>query len=117
MNGLEEPSIAKRLRGTPERIELENYHRSVRQIEELEEVPEETQAEHNLSSVLDKGTEEDVASRSADAPGLPGYRVPGAVALLGPQIQLAAKELDQQGDLNQFDWVGILVLLLPAVKP
>ncbi|MEJ1279878.1 microtubule associated monooxygenase calponin and LIM domain containing 2 [Cricetulus griseus] len=62
MNGLEEPSIAKRLRGTPERIELENYRRSVRQVEELEEVPEETQAEHNLSSVLDKGTEEDVAS-------------------------------------------------------
>ncbi|XP_030111124.1 F-actin-monooxygenase MICAL3 isoform X19 [Mus musculus] len=64
MNGLEEPSIAKRLRGTPERIELENYRRSVRQVEELEEVPEETQAEHNLSSVLDKGTEEDVASSS-----------------------------------------------------
>lgn len=63
VNGLEEPSIAKRLRGTPERIELENYRLSVRQAEELEEVPEETQAEHNLSSVLDKGTEEDVASR------------------------------------------------------
>ncbi|XP_032246724.1 F-actin-monooxygenase MICAL3 isoform X10 [Phoca vitulina] len=62
MNGLEEPSIAKRLRGTPERIELENYRLSVKQAEELEEVPEETQAEHNLSSVLDKGAEEDVAS-------------------------------------------------------
>lgn len=97
MNGLEEPSIAKRLRGTPERIELENYRRSVRQVEELEEVPEETQAEHNLSSVLDKGTEEDVASRSADTRGLPGYRVPGAVALLGLQIQLAATELAKQG--------------------
>ncbi|XP_075839023.1 F-actin-monooxygenase MICAL3 isoform X16 [Microtus pennsylvanicus] len=67
MNGLEEPSIAKRLRGTPERIELENYRRSVRQVEELEEVPEETQAEHNLSSVLDKGTEEDVASSSSES--------------------------------------------------
>lgn len=67
MNGLEEPSIAKRLRGTPERIELENYRLSVKQAEELEEVPEETQAEHNLSSVLDKGAEEDVASRSACA--------------------------------------------------
>uniref|UniRef100_A0A8C8WHZ9 F-actin monooxygenase n=1 Tax=Panthera leo TaxID=9689 RepID=A0A8C8WHZ9_PANLE len=64
VNGLEEPSIAKRLRGTPERIELENYRLSVKQAEELEEVPEETQAEHNLSSVLDKGAEEDVASRS-----------------------------------------------------
>ncbi|XP_077931514.1 F-actin-monooxygenase MICAL3 isoform X2 [Halichoerus grypus] len=64
MNGLEEPSIAKRLRGTPERIELENYRLSVKQAEELEEVPEETQAEHNLSSVLDKGAEEDVASSS-----------------------------------------------------
>lgn len=75
MNGLEEPSIAKRLRGTPERIELENYHRSVKRAEELEEVPEETQAEHNLSSVLDKGTEEDVASRSAvpvACPATPG---------------------------------------------
>lgn len=67
MNGLEEPSIAKRLRGTPERIELENYRLSVRQAEGLQEVPEETQAEHNLSSVLDKGTEEDAASRSAHA--------------------------------------------------
>lgn len=65
MNGLEEPSVAKRLRGTPERIELENYRLSVRQAEGLEEVPEETQAEHNLSSVLDTGTEEDAASRSA----------------------------------------------------
>lgn len=111
MNGLEEPSIAKRLRGTPERIELENYRRSVRLVEELEEVPEETQAEHNLSSVLDKGTEEDVASRSAHASGLPGYRVPGAVPLLGPWIHLAAKEPDEQGNLNQFDWVRILVLL------
>ncbi|XP_049480775.1 F-actin-monooxygenase MICAL3 isoform X2 [Panthera uncia] len=64
VNGLEEPSIAKRLRGTPERIELENYRLSVKQAEELEEVPEETQAEHNLSSVLDKGAEEDVASSS-----------------------------------------------------
>ena len=31
VNGLEEPSVAKRLRGTPERIELENYRLSVRQ--------------------------------------------------------------------------------------
>ncbi|XP_013375601.1 PREDICTED: protein-methionine sulfoxide oxidase MICAL3 isoform X12 [Chinchilla lanigera] len=67
VNGLEEPSIAKRLRGTPERIELENYRRSVKRAEELEEVPEETQAEHNLSSVLDKGTEEDVASSSSES--------------------------------------------------
>lgn len=63
VNGLEEPSLAKRLRGTPERIELENYRLSVQREEELEEVPEETLAEHNLSSVLDKGTEEDVPSR------------------------------------------------------
>ena len=63
VNGLEEPSIAKRLRGTPERIELENCRLSVQQAAELQEVPEETQAEHNLSSVLDKGLEEDAASR------------------------------------------------------
>ncbi|XP_012587861.1 PREDICTED: protein-methionine sulfoxide oxidase MICAL3 isoform X1 [Condylura cristata] len=67
VNGLEEPSIAKRLRGTPERIELENYRLSVKLAEELEEVPEETQAEHNLSSVLDKGPEEDVGSSSSES--------------------------------------------------
>ncbi|XP_065799515.1 F-actin-monooxygenase MICAL3 isoform X10 [Muntiacus reevesi] len=67
VNGLEEPSVAKRLRGTPERIELENYRLSLRQAEGLEEVPEETQAEHNLSSVLDTGTEEDAASSSSES--------------------------------------------------
>ncbi|XP_075753114.1 F-actin-monooxygenase MICAL3 isoform X16 [Pelodiscus sinensis] len=67
VNGLEEPSLAKRLRGTPERIELENYRLSLQQEEELEEVPEETLAEHNLSSVLDKGTEEDVPSSSSES--------------------------------------------------
>ncbi|NXQ96973.1 MICA3 monooxygenase, partial [Sagittarius serpentarius] len=67
VNGLEEPSLAKRLRGTPERIELENYRLSLQREEELEEVPEETLAEHNLSSVLDKGTEEDVASSSSES--------------------------------------------------
>ncbi|XP_038597124.1 F-actin-monooxygenase MICAL3 isoform X14 [Tachyglossus aculeatus] len=68
VNGLEEPSLAaKRLRGTPERIELENYRLSVQQAEELEEVPEETLAEHNLSSVLDKGEEEDVGSSSSES--------------------------------------------------
>ncbi|XP_053108852.1 F-actin-monooxygenase MICAL3 isoform X13 [Hemicordylus capensis] len=67
VNGLEEPSLAKRLRGTPERIELENYRLSVQREEELEEVPEETLAEHNLSSVLDKGTEEDVPSSSSES--------------------------------------------------
>ncbi|KAM7177711.1 F-actin-monooxygenase MICAL3 isoform 6-T6 [Macrochelys suwanniensis] len=67
VNGLEEPSLAKRLRGTPERIELENYRLSLQQEEELEEVPEETLAEHNLSSVLDKRTEEDVPSSSSES--------------------------------------------------
>ncbi|XP_053772639.1 F-actin-monooxygenase MICAL3 isoform X12 [Desmodus rotundus] len=67
VNGLEEPSIAKRLRGTPERIELENCRLSVQQAAELQEVPEETQAEHNLSSVLDKGLEEDAASSSSES--------------------------------------------------
>ncbi|XP_020857294.1 F-actin-monooxygenase MICAL3 isoform X7 [Phascolarctos cinereus] len=67
VNGLEEPSLAKRLKGTPERIELENYRLSMKQAEELEEVPEETLAEHNLSSVLDKETEEDVASSSSES--------------------------------------------------
>ncbi|NWI21595.1 MICA3 monooxygenase, partial [Crypturellus soui] len=67
INGLEEPSLAKRLRGTPERIELENYRLSLQREEELEEVPEETLAEHNLSSVLDKATEDDVPSSSSES--------------------------------------------------
>ncbi|XP_044137283.1 F-actin-monooxygenase MICAL3 isoform X8 [Bufo gargarizans] len=64
MNGVEDHTVAKRLRATPERIELENY-RVYMQKEELEEVPEETLAEHNLSSLLDKGEEdeEEAASR------------------------------------------------------
>lgn len=58
-----EPSVAKRLKGTPERIELENYRLSMMREEELEEVPEETLAEHNLSSVLDKAADVDEGSR------------------------------------------------------
>ncbi|XP_067246182.1 protein-methionine sulfoxide oxidase mical3a isoform X37 [Chanodichthys erythropterus] len=64
VNGVTEPSVAKRLKGTPERIELENYRLSMMREEELEEVPEETQAEHNLSSVLDKATDVEEGSSS-----------------------------------------------------
>ncbi|XP_062276120.1 protein-methionine sulfoxide oxidase mical3a [Scomber scombrus] len=67
VNGLQEPSLAKRLRGTPERIELENYRLSLQREEELEEVPEETLAEHNLSSVLDKPTDADLGSSSSES--------------------------------------------------
>ncbi|XP_054864888.1 protein-methionine sulfoxide oxidase mical3a isoform X24 [Amphiprion ocellaris] len=67
VNGLQEPSLAKRLRGTPERIELENYRLSLQREEELEEVPEETLAEHNLSSVLDKVTDADLGSSSSES--------------------------------------------------
>ncbi|KAL7403349.1 hypothetical protein ABVT39_027999 [Epinephelus coioides] len=67
VNGLQEPSLAKRLRGTPERIELENYRLSMQREEELEEVPEETLAEHNLSSVLDKATDADLGSSSSES--------------------------------------------------
>ncbi|XP_057691563.1 protein-methionine sulfoxide oxidase mical3a isoform X8 [Corythoichthys intestinalis] len=66
-NGLQEPSLAKRLHATPERIELENYRLSLQKEEELEEVPEETLAEHNLSSVLDKATDVDLGSSSSDS--------------------------------------------------
>ncbi|XP_072256094.1 F-actin-monooxygenase MICAL3 isoform X4 [Pyxicephalus adspersus] len=68
LNGVEDHSLAKRLRATPERIELENYRVSM-QKEELEEVPEETLAEHNLSSLLDKGVEdeEEAASSSSES--------------------------------------------------
>lgn len=57
-----EPSVAKRLKGTPERIELENYRLSMMR-EDLQEVTEETLAEHNLSSVLDKATDIEEGSR------------------------------------------------------
>uniref|UniRef100_A0A669C5Y9 F-actin monooxygenase n=1 Tax=Oreochromis niloticus TaxID=8128 RepID=A0A669C5Y9_ORENI len=67
VNGLQEPSLAKRLKGTPERIELENYRLSLQREEELEEVPEETLAEHNLSSVLDKATGADLGSSSSES--------------------------------------------------
>nr|XP_057942389.1 protein-methionine sulfoxide oxidase mical3a isoform X27 [Doryrhamphus excisus] len=67
VNGMQEPSLAKRLRGTPERIELENYRLSLQREEELEEVPEETLAEHNLSSVLDKATDVDLGSSSSES--------------------------------------------------
>ncbi len=62
VNGVTEPSVAKRLKGTPERIELENYRLSMMR-EELQEVTEETLAEHNLSSVLDKATDIEEGSR------------------------------------------------------
>ncbi|XP_061773855.1 protein-methionine sulfoxide oxidase mical3a isoform X1 [Nerophis ophidion] len=67
VNGLQEPTLAKRLRATPERIELENYRLSMQREEELEEVPEETLAEHNLSSVLDKATDVDLGSSSSES--------------------------------------------------
>ncbi|XP_055795766.1 protein-methionine sulfoxide oxidase mical3a-like isoform X20 [Salvelinus fontinalis] len=67
VNGLQEPSLAKRLRGTPERIELENYRLSLQREEDLEEVPEETLAEHNLSSVLDKDAHADLGSSSSES--------------------------------------------------
>ncbi|KAM9312985.1 F-actin-monooxygenase MICAL3 [Gastrophryne carolinensis] len=66
LNGVEDHSLAKRLRATPERIELENYRVSM-QKEELEEVPEETLAEHNLSSLLDKGGEEEEEAASSSS--------------------------------------------------
>ncbi|XP_041443845.1 F-actin-monooxygenase MICAL3 isoform X2 [Xenopus laevis] len=66
VNGVEDHSATKRLRATPERIELENYRVSL-QKEELEEVPEETLAEHNLSSLLDKGEMEEGASSSSES--------------------------------------------------
>ncbi|XP_052386954.1 protein-methionine sulfoxide oxidase mical3a isoform X23 [Carassius gibelio] len=67
VNGVTEPSVAKRLKGTPERIELENYRLSMMREEELQEVPEETLAEHNLSSVLDKATYVEEGSSSSES--------------------------------------------------
>ncbi|KAL4612797.1 protein-methionine sulfoxide oxidase mical3a-like isoform X1 [Arapaima gigas] len=67
VNGAPEAGMAKRPRGTPERIELENYRLSLQREEELEEVPEETLAEHNLSSVLDKATDVEEGSSSSES--------------------------------------------------
>uniref|UniRef100_A0A8C2INP2 F-actin monooxygenase n=1 Tax=Cyprinus carpio TaxID=7962 RepID=A0A8C2INP2_CYPCA len=67
VNGVTESSVAKRLKGTPERIELENYRLSMMREEELQEVPEETLAEHNLSSVLDKATDIEEGSSSSES--------------------------------------------------
>ncbi|XP_026065839.1 protein-methionine sulfoxide oxidase mical3b-like isoform X5 [Carassius auratus] len=61
-------SQAKRLCGTPERIELENYKPCPKQQDSpLQEVPEETLAHHNLStSVQEKNTEEQSSSSESD---------------------------------------------------
>ncbi|XP_056311918.1 protein-methionine sulfoxide oxidase mical3b isoform X3 [Danio aesculapii] len=61
-------SLAKRLCGTPERIELENYKPSPqKQDSPLQEVPEETLAQHNLSASLqDKNAEEQSSSSESD---------------------------------------------------
>ncbi|KAK2892923.1 hypothetical protein Q8A67_012911 [Cirrhinus molitorella] len=61
-------SMAKRLCGTPERIELENYKPCPKQQDSpLQEVPEETLAQHNLSaSLLEKNTEEQSSSSESD---------------------------------------------------
>uniref|UniRef100_A0A4W5P6F5 F-actin monooxygenase n=1 Tax=Hucho hucho TaxID=62062 RepID=A0A4W5P6F5_9TELE len=67
MSDNQEPSLPKRLRGTPERIELENYRLSLQREEDLEEVPEETLAEHNLSSVLDKDKHAELGSSSSES--------------------------------------------------
>ncbi|XP_059360957.1 protein-methionine sulfoxide oxidase mical3b-like isoform X5 [Carassius carassius] len=59
---------AKRLCGTPERIELENYKPCPKQQDSpLQDVPEETLAQHNLStSMKDKNTEEQSSSSESD---------------------------------------------------
>ncbi|XDV24670.1 hypothetical protein PO909_028784 [Leuciscus waleckii] len=61
-------SLAKRLCGTPERIELENYKPCPEQQDSpLQEVPEETLAQHNLSASLqEKNTEEQSSSSESD---------------------------------------------------
>ncbi|XP_077090874.1 protein-methionine sulfoxide oxidase mical3b isoform X13 [Siphateles boraxobius] len=61
-------SLAKRLCGTPERIELENYKPCPQQLDSpMQEVPEETLAQHNLSASLqEKNTEEQSSSSESD---------------------------------------------------
>ncbi|XP_017554434.1 protein-methionine sulfoxide oxidase mical3b isoform X2 [Pygocentrus nattereri] len=58
--------LAKRLCGTPERIELENYRPCLQeQGSPLQEVPEEMLAQHNLS-LHDKGSEEQSSSSESE---------------------------------------------------
>ncbi|XP_073802560.1 protein-methionine sulfoxide oxidase mical3b isoform X11 [Danio rerio] len=60
-------SLAKRLCGTPERIELENYKPSPqKQDSPLQEVPEETLAQHNLSASLQEKNAEEQSSSESD---------------------------------------------------
>ncbi|KAI7791992.1 putative protein-methionine sulfoxide oxidase mical3b, partial [Triplophysa rosa] len=61
-------SLAKRLCGTPERIELENYKPCLQtENNPLQEVPEETLAQHNLSASLqDKNSEEQSSSSESE---------------------------------------------------
>ncbi|XP_056605184.1 protein-methionine sulfoxide oxidase mical3b isoform X3 [Triplophysa dalaica] len=61
-------SLAKRLCGTPERIELENYKPCLqKENHTLQEVPEETLAQHNLSASLqDKNSEEPSSSSESE---------------------------------------------------
>uniref|UniRef100_A0AAZ3SUZ2 F-actin monooxygenase n=1 Tax=Oncorhynchus tshawytscha TaxID=74940 RepID=A0AAZ3SUZ2_ONCTS len=65
-----ECGLAKRVHGTPERIELENYHVSMGSLEteqltdEPEEVPEETLANYNLSLLV---TEEKKANHNSES--------------------------------------------------
>ncbi|XP_072915014.1 F-actin-monooxygenase MICAL3-like isoform X2 [Hemitrygon akajei] len=65
VEGAAEPWQAKRLRGTPERIELENIRVSLEREEDLQEVPEETLAEHNLSNALLQTGQEPCSSCSS----------------------------------------------------
>ncbi|XP_036419648.1 protein-methionine sulfoxide oxidase mical3b isoform X1 [Colossoma macropomum] len=60
--------LAKRLCGTPERIELENYRPCLQeQGSPLQEVPEEMLAQHNLSlSLHEKGSEEQSSSSESE---------------------------------------------------
>ncbi|XP_026778640.2 protein-methionine sulfoxide oxidase mical3b isoform X6 [Pangasianodon hypophthalmus] len=60
--------LAKRLCGTPERIALENYRPCLQEEDSpLQEVPEETLAQHNLSlSLQEKGSEEQSSSSESE---------------------------------------------------
>ncbi|XP_043572196.1 F-actin-monooxygenase MICAL3-like [Chiloscyllium plagiosum] len=64
-DALAEPCQAKRIRSTPERIELENIRVSLEREEDLQEVPEETLAEHNLSSAFQQISQEPDSSCSS----------------------------------------------------
>ncbi|XP_051544615.1 protein-methionine sulfoxide oxidase mical3b isoform X2 [Myxocyprinus asiaticus] len=99
-------SLAKRLCGTPERIELENYKPCPpQQNSPLLEVPEETLAQHNLSASLQEKNPEEQSSSSEselDEEELAWKReeVPHARTNGERDVDLGEGQKEEEGDVD-----------------